>query len=399
MEEAKSVTVAKLYGLRAGLSLISESADEIIGIDNIMGELESMKAECDESLKTIDENLSAKERGIGIKTAAKQAKEKELSELGSEQDYVNNSIDENAFKARYKSVWSWWYVLIFFIVGLLLCPSFILSMIGSTGFVKTLMISLIFIVPTFVIAVIWNIRYIAAKGDMKRAKKKHIEDKKHNYGWEVERITKQIVAIEKDISELTAKRDEWLQMKNTAVTQSENLVSTINEQSPEFNEKISCLRGFALGVEAMLKNEYSALISPADWRNVDLIIFYLSTGRADSIKEALQQVDSQRRTEAIVQEIKFANENICREIHGGFVALGGAVIQCFSVLGEKLNSAVGSISSEIKNLSDGVSARNEIFNKGVSSVELNNALQEKANTTSEKLLEHLEYIREHAESV
>ena len=53
-----------------------------------------------------------------------------------------------------------------------------------------------------------------------------------------------------------------------------------------------------------LITEFSSVLDPRDWANIDLIIFYYETGRADTLKEALQQVDRQRQNEALIKAIK-----------------------------------------------------------------------------------------------
>lgn len=56
-------------------------------------------------------------------------------------------------------------------------------------------------------------------------------------------------------------------------------------------------------VYRIFANEFIGFLDPRDWRFVDLLIFYLHTGRADNLKEALQLADKQEQTDAIVQAL------------------------------------------------------------------------------------------------
>ena len=57
------------------------------------------------------------------------------------------------------------------------------------------------------------------------------------------------------------------------------------------NELITSLKAVKSTYEKLysaLEKEFSALLDPRDWKYVDLVIFYFETGRAESMKEALQ---------------------------------------------------------------------------------------------------------------
>lgn len=138
-----------------------------------------------------------------------------------------------------------------------------------------------------------------------------------------------------------------------------------------------------------LARQFAPVLNLADWKNTDLIIFYMQTGRADTMKEALQQADRQRQTDSIINEVRNATRAIVSEINSGFAALGQAMVSCFSVLSSQMSSthartlnAMGQIQSQNAEL--------------ISQARLNNALQAKANLTSDKLCNDLSYIKDKA---
>ncbi len=78
------------------------------------------------------------------------------------------------------------------------------------------------------------------------------------------------------------------------------------------------------------------LIDFRDWENVDLIIYYFETGRADDMKEALQLVDRQRQTDQITRAIAMASAAICSTINSSIARLGSALAESFSVLSRQM---------------------------------------------------------------
>ena len=109
------------------------------------------------------------------------------------------------------------------------------------------------------------------------------------------------------------------------------------------------------------------------------VIFYFETRRADSVKESLQLVDKEMQTRRIVKTIQEASEQICSTIRDGFVTLNNNITNCFTALSNQLASQ---------------HSRNLALLQGLTtSVNLNNALQAKANKTSEQLMDDVKHIR------
>lgn len=161
--------------------------------------------------------------------------------------------------------------------------------------------------------------------------------------------------------------------------------ATINKCNAKIKANTSIYGDYAVA----LARQFAPVLNLADWKNTDLIIFYMQTGRADTMKEALQQADRQRQTDSIINEVRNATRAIVSEINSGFAALGQAMVSCFSVLSNQLSSthartlnAMGQIQSQNAEL--------------ISQAKLNNALQAKANVTSDKLCNDLSYIKDKA---
>lgn len=140
-----------------------------------------------------------------------------------------------------------------------------------------------------------------------------------------------------------------------------------------------------------MRTTYVDVITESDWDNVDLIIHYFETGRADTLKEALQQVDRQKQTDQIVRAIKEASSSISRHIESAFSRMGQALALSFN----RLDSSLKTISSQLeKNQRSSIDLNDRLLAKideHINITEMNAVLLEKANKTSSELLDDLRY--------
>ncbi len=150
-----------------------------------------------------------------------------------------------------------------------------------------------------------------------------------------------------------------------------------------------------------LQKEFGALLDERDWKHLDLIIFYFETGRADSFKEALQQVDREVQTNRIVGAIENAGTLIARTIHMGMTALRADMVRCFSLLSEQIDSlgrqqldAIGKLSQQV----EGMSVQVKGLSAEVGKLNFSHALAAKASVSSEQLADDLHYMRTLAEN-
>lgn len=134
---------------------------------------------------------------------------------------------------------------------------------------------------------------------------------------------------------------------------------------------------------------FEKVLDPRDWCNLDLVIFILETGRADNLRDALIQVDGYRHTEAIVKAVNSASQAICRTIINEADRLQRAI----STHVDTINSNLIAIAERQKTLNNSLNGINSSIEKQINATELQNALLEKANTSSDRLAKDLEEIR------
>lgn len=173
--------------------------------------------------------------------------------------------------------------------------------------------------------------------------------------------------------------NEYSQSIREFIDNIQEIRSSVTEQKNSLNNKTLPIKECCKELYSTLQKQYSSLLDVRDWKHLDLVIFYFETRRADSVKESLQLVDKEMQTRRIVKTIQEASEQICSTIRDGFVTLNNNITNCFTALSNQLASQ---------------HSRNLALLQGLTtSVNLNNALQAKANKTSEQLMDDVKHIR------
>lgn len=161
--------------------------------------------------------------------------------------------------------------------------------------------------------------------------------------------------------------------------------------------------------KAMLETS-TGVITEADWANIDLLIFYLETGRADSLKEALQLVDKQRQTDQITYAIHEASSHIVNTLGDRLNRLGGIIQAGFTGLARQIqfnhNEAMNTLLNSFSGLENTINAGNQEMSKKLGNIQasikaegerlanaeqLNASLLKKANESSDNLMYELRY--------
>ena len=135
--------------------------------------------------------------------------------------------------------------------------------------------------------------------------------------------------------------------------------------------------------------KHGKFLDPSDWKNLDLVYYYLDTGRSDTIKESLQLLDQKKHTEAIIHEIRMAKDDICYKIESSTSRITNSLsrlTETVAQVGISMCESNKAIFSNISNLSEQISYQNELSYKQISAMDVNNALQKKANKTMEDML-------------
>ncbi len=163
-----------------------------------------------------------------------------------------------------------------------------------------------------------------------------------------------------------------------------------------------------------LQENFSAVLDERDWKYVDMFIYMYETGRAESKKEALQLIDQYEQNRSITEAVCRAGQEVKLSIESGLSRLQNSMVECFRGISAQLST----MHSETMLKMDRMVGRLDDINAGISAVgvglgavsaglastaqaiDLNNALQAKANVSAQQLLDDVHYMRtldEHAE--
>lgn len=323
----KKNTVEKLYGLRAGLSVISKFSDE------------------EEKIELPYVRKVEKEEEIS-------RKEYELNFKKGERDNLKRSVNCE-IKPPLKSGDSLKSLILMISVAAVLIVLISVGIFSSNYIVKSITLSVAFLV--MLLGGTWSI--ICFVSDYKDDKKRY--EKECN--WKIEQIAK-LKELEREIPNLTLLIP---QIKSDA----EEGRRMIKYYRKDYSEK-------SRFVFEALEQTYVQLLDPRDWQHLDLIIFYMETGRAETMKEALQLVDRQIQTDSIVEAIERASKQICSTIQRGMERINNTIVASAQTLSAQINA----VSNQLTDLS-------------ITADEMQYALKDKANISSKQLMDDVHQMR------
>jgi hypothetical protein len=174
------------------------------------------------------------------------------------------------------------------------------------------------------------------------------------------------------------------------------------EAENELNAVIATATATAKAAKEALVEYTEGLLVEDDWKNVDLLIFYLKTGRADTLQDALLLVDKQRQTDQITEAIATAAQyvgsslekvsvridslsaNMTKELN----RLDSTIERNNSYLISAVSGTSAILGSQINRFNEEMSRQNQALLKAQ---DINNALLERANTQSDELMNELRY--------
>ena len=396
MEKEKIIT--DLLGIRGGLSIISKYSDEIKKENELIDEKKKEKSSIEYDLEKIQ---SAIEKCKGIDERIQSLKhslrpdvlEKEAQEYARE--HVPLGVGESAGKHK-----------IIVLVGQSLLFALLAPVLMYIGW----LIDVLFLdkdslsycaiigasIGLFAFPLCSLIRYpFEIKNQIVRTKKRNEERYNRDLKYDIDKLR----------STANSELDGWHRVDHDEINDINDLYSLeanckkrlqqkeIELENVEKTASVS-IRYATEKAEAMvmaMRNTYGAVINESDWGNVDLIIHYFETQRADTLKEALQQVDKQKQTDQIVKAIRVASESISLHIESAFSRMGQALAMSFNRLNDNLNEIAGQLEKNEKSI---IASNQELvgrLDKQISISEVQNALLEKSNKTSDELLFDLRY--------
>ncbi len=443
MEEvvlSKEKTVSELFGLRAGLSQISTCTNKIVAEENAISYRRSVEAAREKAHKEnvqaiLDEEALAKKP---IEEYIEKIRQDQcpLGELGTITEesglapYKTSTVEEvrasilsieRAEKPSGETKFLHYLEIVFGILGIPGLAAYIYMLCRFdppaglyVGFGWLVVISL----GSFIGMVSSDAKkpdsekYGSAYLKNLRKYKKYVEQCKVRdfrlarlNAWCEPAKAVKISKCEKMIEEEKRKSAEKLQSEKARFNEEMATLSANNGKEDEKSrEKIRMLAAQSESVDHAMTVQYP-WISKSDWGNTDMVIYYLQTGRADTLKEALYQVVRQLQSDRLAQTMKesaaYVGRTINETLNRNFRELNKTIQTGMDSVGMKL-SAIGytlrEVSYSLDELSETVEESSRSYAR-IASVQgelldatrLNAALLEKSNCTSQELLSDLRY--------
>ena len=239
---------------------------------------------------------------------------------------------------------------------------------------------------------------------------KHADKKKK----EIAKVYKEIDDVKKAIQNARdrenvkeKKQYDYLKSEQTAtLAKIEKLKKVVDDTLPVYQNNLSLLPKMSKEMYDRLVNQFKRVLDVRDWEHIDLIIFNFETGRADTLKESLQQVDRRVQTDEIIDAVGKAAQSLSGTIRATMNELRGDLDRSFAKLSSQLDSqhqaqmaALDGIGKNIDEVSGNISKlqatgekNNAVMEQFVSETNLNNALLAKINSNSISLMKDVNYM-------
>lgn len=391
MPENKAQTLTELYGLRAGLSAIAIAADKYKGKDsqtrNKVREQELRVQNAEKDLQKATENLRRLENELANAR-------KELSEQPPQAQRVEGG-------GVVKIIFSVLLAVAVTAGVLFACIAIIQALFHTEGNIEGTEDVVVGVIISIVVCAIglaligltiWLVVHVSSKvrkerADIKNAnrmKRETYEYVQKNAARTVAELPDIIKNSRADIARFPAEIERAKEDHKKAVAEREQILA------------LHIAKGNAL--YNVVSVRYNYLLAESDWASIDYVIYLLETRRADTIKEALQQLDTERRKNEIVNSIGIAAKYVGETIRRSVQSLQGSMERCFSEMSKMLQTAFERQEMLLKNITKGISTVSVQLVGIQKSVDFGNALLQKANETSGQIAGSVQYMRNLAES-
>jgi len=373
----KEQTVSELFALRAGLSQISAYTNEIAGEENAISDRRAYEFErkrvheqtvqniCNEEVETESQAAEKIEQirddawSLGdLGLSADSADFGEFSEVTVEEakTSIENSVNP---VEKPKKVFSILFIL-FWIMAIVGNPITIIIEIVICVTVDGIKQIMWILIPLSVFSMIMIGILVACDKEAKsidyfynkKKYEKYVDDacvrdiKLENLKkWYAQAKVAKIAEYEKTIKEAQNKRDDALAAEEKRFNAERAELTEKDEKADEVSrEKIRLLAAQSANIDKIMTAKYP-WVAKSDWGNTDMLIYYMQTGRADTLKEALYHVDRQLQSEQIVKAVNdsaaYVSQTINKTLNRNFYELSRVVKSSAYSIGAEISSVVG----------------------------------------------------------
>lgn len=329
----KKETLAQLYALRAGLSVISIEKDKVTSIFN---EYEQKCDQYDRLVSAGKQDVEIKENELKLKQSEYNKSKAFMSETGG--DELNTYVQEVHQRRSATIFWSilsiicWTGAIALFIFGALSLFTDIVD--NAVPYLDD--IGLFLGVPLAIGLIVLFFMVIKEKVSSNSAAYKSalikLDETHRKYSMEEKqkRLDNASRAYELAKSEKQSRANAAIESNNSARKELDEYMGFTLQtatQSKEMCEQIY----------SELAAAYGEILDERDWQYVDMYIYLYETDRADSKKEALQLIDRYEHDKILTETIEKAGREVRISIENGLSRLQSSMENCFRGLSEQLS--------------------------------------------------------------
>lgn len=354
MDKNKKELLAKLYTIKAGLSAISIEKDKVSKQENILNNISKSIKEDESGVINMNNQINNSYSTINDYNSNEFKKEK----LNHKNIFVNviAGIGAGALLSPIiLIVGSFLYGLVCAAIGADTSPSFaFMSEGGGILFLYSL------IICSFLGSIVGLIYGFVVEKKTQNTRNEELQQQENQ--------NKQIIKNKQsELKDYINGYNAYNKSLDTNKTKYKNNLVVYDSV-----KKVSTTT--ANNMYKALYSQFNSFLDERDWKHVDLIIFYLETGRGDTLKECLQQVDRQVQVDAIISEIRKASNSICQTINRSINQLRVEMVGCFNNLSNQLNIQHKEIMGKLNDINKGISSINKNINDLNSAIKDGNAI-------------------------
>ena len=351
-EKLKKETLAELYCLRAGMSLISIESERLQNEERGMREV----------TYKLEDNTAE------IMTYDSIVKNSKHSYKGAKKDY--ESAKREYDKKSYPSFL--WYVItvVFAIADAFLYVQKTSQPEKAEMFNVLLIVSLAFTAYAFLSAFVKGLKVKPIKKRMREAK----EMMSNSEIW-IKESTQGIKTVEKENRGLKTRKSDF------AITGRDMSMISVP---------------MADSINTVLKDTFSSLLRLSYWKNLDLIIYLLKTDKVDSIREATIEVDKTFKNGRYGKQLENAHAYLLSNIGNDITVLESELNKIYEKLSTRLKSENSVLATKIikkkKNYFAFSKDVSSYLERSSSSAALKEAFMRKIERNSVELYSDMNYI-------
>lgn len=390
--ETKQQIIGELYSIRAGVSYISELSDRCDATWRVHDVLKKGKAKIERKNADLRDEVR-KQEGMEASMNAELNNRKQACQEHRHKIKEFRSSSFISFAEKPGLLITWLCLFLTALAGLI--AMIVLCCTGDRGEEYIFVHVIIGIICAIAACVFGYFCVVYDFFDAILEKYRIIKEEKKDYKNALVAVVEQENKIEKEKKLIPGRIEAAKQQINS----NEDKIAAIAQSMPKVEQECESIKNEAEAVYRALVKTYGSFFHPDNWQNLDRVVYYLSTGRAESLRDALNLMDQRLNAEMIANEIKASSNMIAKEIQMSTEQTVYALGRCADELSTAIHSVGNSINRTILDLGESINANTRMgaaqvaaTNRLVSAQELNNSLQRQSNKTMEQMLNDYQVV-------